>query len=70
MLVRRERINTFLPTDTGMSLPCRIALSPLDVYVLINRGDLGFAWLYIVVSVLLSVGAFFAAISLFRYLLS
>ncbi len=41
----------------------------LDVYTLINRGDMSMAWLYIAVSVLLSVGAFFAAITLFRYLL-
>ncbi|MCW9034263.1 MAG: fluoride efflux transporter CrcB [Alphaproteobacteria bacterium] len=39
-----------------------------DAFTLMDRGDIGAAWLYIVVSVFLSIGAFFAAISLFRYL--
>lgn len=42
----------------------------LDVYYLVNRGEMASAWLYIAVSVLLSVGAFFGAVALFRQLLS
>jgi CrcB protein len=42
----------------------------LDVYYLINRGEIASAWLYITVSVLLSVGAFFGGVALFRQLLS
>jgi len=42
----------------------------LDVYYLINRGEIASAWLYITVSVLFSVGAFFGGAALFRQLLS
>lgn len=40
----------------------------MDVYYLGTRGDMAGAWLYITLSVLLGVGAFFGAIHLFRAL--
>jgi len=38
----------------------------MDVYYLGTRGDMGGAWLYIALSIILGVGAFFGAIHLFR----
>jgi len=40
----------------------------MDVYYLGTRGDMSGAWLYMALSIILGVGAFFGAIHLFRAL--
>jgi CrcB protein len=42
----------------------------LDVYFLADRGDVGMAWLYIALSILLGVGGFLAGLQLFRLILA